>query len=213
MKVTVDIPAIALQELVTPTLSEQRITLNNISWQQYETLVTTLSPSPNLRLSYDRGLLEMMVTSTQHEMIKCLIRRLLGIYVFVENIDLYSYGSATFSSEAAARGLEADESYCIGQRREVPDLAIEVVITSGGINKLDIYQGLEISEVWFWQNDSFTLYQLIDSATGYREIESSQLLPNLDLNLLCQFIDPDREPQMVRAYHQALQNQTRTGEI
>ena len=213
MKVTVDIPAIALQELVAPTLSEQRITLHNISWQQYETLLTTLSPSPSLRLSYNQGLLEIMGTSAQHEIIKTLIGRLLETYALVEDLDFYSYGSTTFRSEAAARGLEADESYCIGQRREVPDLAIEVVITSGGINKLDIYQGLEIPEVWFWQNDSFTLYQLIDSATGYREIESSQLLPNLELNLLCQFIDPDREPQMVRAYHQALQNQRRTGEI
>ncbi|MDJ1183121.1 Uma2 family endonuclease [Roseofilum casamattae] len=204
MKVTVDIPAIALQELVAPTLSEQRITLHNISWQQYETLLTTLSPSPSLRLSYNQGLLEIMGTSTQHEIIKSLIRRLLETYASVEDLDFYSYGSATFRSEVAARGLEADESYCIGERRDVPDLAIEVVITSGGIDKLDIYQGLEIPEVWFWQNDGFTLYQLIDSATGYREIERSQLLPNLDISLLSQFMDPDREPQMVRAYHQAL---------
>lgn len=206
MKVTVDIPASALSQLVAPTLTEPRITLNNISWQQYETLLTTLSSSRNLRLSYNKGLLEIMATSSQHEIIKSIIRRLLETYAWVENLDFYSYGSATFRNEAAARGLEADESYCIGQRREVPDLAIEVVITSGGIDKLDIYQGLGIQEVWFWQDNRFTLYQLVDGTTGYQEIERSQLLPNLDLDLLCQFIDPEQEPQMVRAYHQALQS-------
>ncbi|MDJ1181064.1 hypothetical protein PJF56_19570 [Roseofilum sp. BLCC_M91] len=58
----------------------------------------------------------------------------------------------------------------------------------------------------FWQDDRFILYQLVNSTTGYQEIEHSQLLPNLDLDLLCQFIDPEQEPQMVRAYHQALQS-------
>lgn len=206
MKVTVDIPAIALSQLVAPTLTEPRITLGNISWQQYETLVATLSPSPSLRLSYNQGLLEIMTNSSQHEMIRSLIGRLLETYALVENIDFYSYGSTTFRNQAAARGLEADESYCIGERREIPDLAIEVVITSGGIDKLEIYQGLGIREVWFWQDDRFTLYQLVNSTTGYQELERSQLLPNLDLALLCQFIDPEQEPQMVRAYHQALQS-------
>lgn len=209
MKVTVDIPAIALSQFVTPTLSEPRITLGNISWQQYETLVTTLSPRPSLRLSYNQGLLEIMTTSSQHEMIRSLIGRLLETYAWVENLDSYSYGSTTFRNETAVRGLEADESYCIGQRREIPDLAIEVVITSGGIDKLEIYKGLGIGEVWFWQDDCFTLYQWVNAIAGYQEIERSQLLPNLDLDLLCQFIDPEQEPQMVRAYHQALQNQKR----
>ncbi|MDJ1181065.1 Uma2 family endonuclease [Roseofilum sp. BLCC_M91] len=108
MKVTVDIPASALSQLVAPTLTEPRITLNNISWQQYETLLTTLSSSRNLRLSYNKGLLEIMATSSQHERIKSLIRRLLETYAWVENLDFYSYGSTTFRNQAAARGLEAD---------------------------------------------------------------------------------------------------------
>ncbi|MEM9538777.1 MAG: Uma2 family endonuclease [Cyanobacteria bacterium P01_E01_bin.42] len=206
MKITLDIPAIELEKLVSPSLAEPRISLCNISWKQYETLVTTLSPYPILRLSYNAGDLEIMTNSPLHETVKSLIRRLLEIYALERNLDFYSYGSTTFRNEAAARGLEADESYCLGERREVPDLAIEVVVTSGGINKLDIYQGLEVQEVWFWQENHITLYQFIDSTTGYREIQRSQLLPHLDLNLLCQFIDPAREPQMIRAYRQALQN-------
>ncbi|MGK7925970.1 MAG: Uma2 family endonuclease [Spirulina sp.] len=208
MKITLDIPAIELEKLVAPTLAEPRISLGNISWQQYETLVTALSPCPILRLSYNAGHLEIMTNSPQHETIKSLIGRLIETYALERDIDLYSYGSTTFRNEAAARGLEADESYCLGERRELPDLAIEVVITSGGIDKLEIYRGLGIREVWFWQDHGFTLYQLIDMTIGYREIQRSQLLPDLDLDRLCQFIDPAREPQMIRAYRQALQNNT-----
>lgn len=82
-----------------------------------------------------------------------------------------------------------------------------MVITSGGIDKLEIYKGLGIGEVWFWQDDCFTLYQWVDAIAGYQEIERSQMLPNLDFDLLCQFIDPEQELQMVCTYHQALQNQ------
>lgn len=208
MKITLDIPAIELEKLVAPSLVEPRVSLGNISWQQYETLVTTLSPNPILRLSYNAGHLEIMTNSPQHEMTRSLIGRLLEIYALECDIDLYSYGSTTFRNPAAARGLEADESYCLRERQDVPDLAIEVVMTSGGINKLDIYQGLGVREVWFWQENRFTLYQFVDSTRGYREIQRSQLLPSLDLDLLCQFIDCDREPQMIRAYCQALRNNT-----
>ncbi|WP_324238767.1 hypothetical protein [Okeania sp.] len=38
-------------------------------------------------------------------------------------------------------------------KKKVPDLAIEVVITSGGIKTLGIYQSLGVSEVCFWQNE------------------------------------------------------------
>lgn len=82
-------------------------------------------------------------------------------------------------------------------------MAIEVVIASGGIDKLEIYRGLNVPEVWFWQGDRFTIYQLVD--TRYVQVNRTQLLPDLDLNLLVQYIRPEAEPQMVRAYRQTLQ--------
>jgi hypothetical protein len=39
-------------------------------------------------------------------------------------------------------GGEPDESYCIGIDKAFPDLAIEVVVTSGGINRLDLFHRL-----------------------------------------------------------------------
>jgi Uma2 family endonuclease len=204
MRVTLDIAQADLEKLVNATLNEPRIVLNKITWEKYEQLIAIFNNQPRLRLSYLEETLEIMTNSPEHEMIKSLIARLIETFALEMNIDLYSYGSATFQQEASIRGLEPDESYCIGQRREIPDLAIEVVINSGGINKLEIYKGLNISEVWFWENGNFTVYYLVDATVGYKPVNRSQLLPNLDLNCLAKYVNPAEEPQMVRAYRQAI---------
>lgn len=50
--------------------------------------------------------------------------------------------------------------YELGADRERPDLAIEVVVTSGAIDKLEAYKRLQIPEVWFWENSRLSLYAL-----------------------------------------------------
>nr|WP_238718093.1 Uma2 family endonuclease [Petrachloros mirabilis] len=125
-------------------LIEERIFLPHVSWQQYETLIAMFGDRPRLRLTYLEGNLEIMTISPEHEMLKKMIARLLETYALERDIDLFSCGSATFRQEAAARGLEPDESYCIGTRKELPDLAIEIVISSGSIDKLKVYQGLGV---------------------------------------------------------------------
>jgi Uma2 family endonuclease len=75
-------------------------------------------------------------------------------------------------------------------RRNFLILAIEVTLTSGGVDKLAVYKRLGIQEVWFWQNQRFEVHYL--QTEEYEKISSSQLLPNLDLNLLAQYVDhPD----------------------
>uniref|UniRef100_UPI0019507C45 Uma2 family endonuclease n=1 Tax=Spirulina sp. CCY15215 TaxID=2767591 RepID=UPI0019507C45 len=77
-----------------------------------------------------------------------------------------------------------DESYCFGESKPRPDLAIEVIFTSGNPNKLERYQLLQIPEVWFWEDGVFSLYRLGDR--GYKRISSSEIpeLTTLDLELL-----------------------------
>jgi Uma2 family endonuclease len=70
----------------------------------------------------------------------------------------------------------------IGEKKENPDLAIEVNITSGSIDKLEKYKRFNITEVWFWENDKLFLYHLKNG--NYEQINQSQLLPDLDIDLL-----------------------------
>ncbi len=204
MKVTLDIASSDLEKLLNPIIKEDRINLSHITWDKYESLLHIFKDQPLLRLSYLEGNLEIMTNSPEHEMIKTLIGRLIEIYALETGIDLYGCGAATYKKEAKVRGLEPDESYCIGSRKNIPDLAIEVIITSGGIDKLKIYQGLNIPEVLFWQEEKFTLYGLINELEGYQEIQQSQFLPELDLKQLAQYINPAEEPKMVRTYRQKI---------
>lgn len=92
-------------------------------------------------------------------------------------------GSVTQEQEGEA-SAQADESYCFGTAKAIPDLSLEVIFTSGSVAKLRRYQALGVPEVWFWQDGLFTLHRLGDS--GYTQIERSWIpeLAELDLELL-----------------------------
>ncbi len=82
------------------------------------------------------------------------------------------------------------------------DLAIEVVWTSGGIEKLDVYRGLGIGEVWLWREGIIEVHVLLDDR--YERRERSALLPDLDLVELARHIDPQNQTESVRRYRQTL---------
>lgn len=183
-------------------LGEQRVVLPSVTWQQYESLLATLGDYPGLRLIYLEGTLEIFMPSPEHEMIKKVIARLLERYAEEVDIPLHGYGSTTFRREAKARGLEPDECYCIGSLKELPDFAVEVNLTSGGVDKLAVYQGLGIPEVLIWQDNQLSLYNLRGVIS--QEVVRSQYFPKLDLSLLAQYIRPQEQPQAIKEFLQAI---------
>lgn len=184
---------------------EPKIILYNITWEQYETVADTFMDCfPALRMTYLEGILQIMTISLEHERLKTIIARLLEAYAEEKDIDLNGYGSATFRKPAKARGLEPDECYCIGDIKDMPDIAIEIVITSGGIDKLEAYQGLEVPEVWFWQNNQFFIYSLQNNT--YQSVTRSHWLPELDLEQLSNYISWTNQTQAVKAYRATIKH-------
>jgi Uma2 family endonuclease len=190
-------------KLLDQSSTDSRLILYGVSWQEYEILGATLGNRPNLRMNYLEGTLEIMAPSREHETLKTIIARLLEAYAEEKDIALNGYGSTTFKKQAKQRGLEPDECYCIGEMREVPDIALEVVISSGGIDKLPIYEGLGVPEVWFWQDSKFYVYRL--SPQGYIAIDYSEFLPGLDFIRLSEYIDVNNQTRAVKAYRKAIQ--------
>ncbi|HEY9630539.1 MAG TPA: Uma2 family endonuclease [Coleofasciculaceae cyanobacterium] len=185
--------------------AEQRLVLEGVSWQQYETMLAALGDDfPNLRLNYLEGTLEIMTTSPEHEELKKVIGMLLEAYFQETRTRFHALGSATFRKAMKLRGLEPDECYCLEQKKEFPDLAIEVVITSGIVNKLEIYQGLGVTEVWQWQNGEFVIHYL--RATGYEPMTRSELLPDLDIQLLANYVNPTDQFDAVMAFRDRLRS-------
>ncbi|MEA5619499.1 Uma2 family endonuclease [Cronbergia sp. UHCC 0137] len=183
--------------------TDNRILLYGVTWEQYETLVNLfIDQFPGLRMIYLEGTLEIMGTSSEHERLKTIIARLIEIFALEKQINLNGYGNTTFRKQAKERGLEADECYYLGEFSEFPDIALEIALTSGGVDKLKVYEGLGVSEVWFWKNNQFLIYHFTDGK--YQQIERSQLLPDLDFYLLSQFIDYSNQTQAVIGYQKAL---------
>jgi len=138
------------------------------------------------------------VTSAEHERLKTIIARLVEAYAEEKDIDLNGYGGATFRKKVNERGLEPDECYCFGTLKEVPDIAIEIVITSGDIDKLEVYRGLKVPEVWFLKNNQFLVYHLQDDT--YQLATGSRFLPDLDIARLASYVNWTSQTQAVKAY-------------
>lgn len=156
-----------------------------------------------VRMAYLEGDLELMTPSRSHESINTMIGRLLEAYAEERGIDLNGHGSWTIKSAPTERGVEPDKCYIIGtERKEAPDLAIEVVWTHGGLDKLEIDRGLGVGEVWIWKDGALAVFVLVGVA--YQRAERSRLLPGLDLALLTSFLDHDSQTEAVRAFRAAL---------
>jgi Uma2 family endonuclease len=196
-----------LEQLQVQPIAEQRVVLDGISWQQYEILLATLGNDfPNLRLSYLEGTLEIMTTSPEHEELKKTIAMLIEAYFQEARIRYHAIGSATFRKVAKQRGLEPDECYCLEQKKEFPDIAIEVVLSSGTVDKLEIYRGLGVTEVWFWENQQFSIYHL--RSGKYDRVVNSELLPNLDFVLLSSYVRPIDQFDAVMEFRDVLRQQS-----
>jgi Uma2 family endonuclease len=184
---------------------EERFISSGVSWEQYEALLEKLGDSPWYRVTYLEGVLEIMAPSRKHEAKKDNIARLLGVYFEETRTRFYGLGSTTFREGMKVRGVEPDTCFCIGSEKEFPDLAVEVVETSGGINKLEVYKGLGVPEVWFWKKGQFEVYCLRDE--DYEEVSTSELLPNFDLNLLATYVQNPEPLDAVIEFRQKIREQ------
>ena len=186
--------------------SDQRVVLSGRSWEQFKLIQQGFEDSPGIRLFYFDGTIEILMPGREHEVFKAIIAILLIIYFEENGIEFEPTGSMTQEHEGVA-SAEADESYCIGVSKPVPDLAIEVIFTSGGPSKLQRYQALGVPEVWFWQDGVFTLYCL--SGNGYERRDRSQIpeLVGLDVELLtrCVLMGETSRLEAMREFRKGIQ--------
>lgn len=162
---------------------DRRLVYSSISWQQFQLIQAGFAQSPGIRLAYYDSTIEILMPGREHEVFSRLISFLMGLFCLENAIEFEPTGSMTQEREGVV-SVQADESYCFGTSKPIPDLAIEVVVTSGGPKKLQRYQALGVSEVWFWQDGRFSLYRLRDGQ--YEKSDRSEIpeLTTLDIDLL-----------------------------
>ena len=174
------------------------ILISDLTWREFKA-VEQLIERPGLRLSFLDGVLEIRkMPGKKHETIKERIGALLEIYLEFLELDFTPTGSVTLENEFEKVKKEGDKSYELGANSKRADLVIEVVVSSGGINKLEAYKRLQIPEVWFWMNDKLLFYSLGNE--GYEAVSKSQLLPSLDVGLLMRCVNIENHAQSLREF-------------
>jgi Uma2 family endonuclease len=195
-----------------PVAGEQRILLHGVSWQTYETLLREVGRST--RLTYDRGMLEIMTPSHGHENYSRLLGRFIETMTEELNIPIHSGGSTTFRREAPQRELEPDECYWVQRESTMrgkkefdpetdppPDLALEVDITSSSLDRMSIYATLGVREVWRFDGSALRVCRLRGKV--YVPTEESLAFPFLSLDEVLRFLgESDRldETSLVRSF-------------
>jgi Uma2 family endonuclease len=180
----------------------QRLVLTNVDWKTYTRLLRTFDERPSLRLTYDRGTLEIMTLTYGHESWGYILGRMIAILTEELGLPIAGGGSTTFRRRKRRRGLEPDECYWIAHEAQVrgklridlrtdppPDLAIEVDVTRSSLDRLGIYAALGVPEVWRFDGQALTFHVLnaqgrLDVRThsaGFPRVSSADVLRFLTL--------------------------------
>jgi Uma2 family endonuclease len=178
--------------------SVQHLVLEGVSWELYDHLLKVVGNRP-LRLTYDRGELEIMSPLPEHEEAKELIADLIKTILEITKTPRRSMGSATFRQQLKRRGLEPDSCFYIqnlpriaGKKRislpkdPPPDLAVEIDVTHRSIDRLPIYADLGVPEIWSY--DGKALHCLVLEQGAYRTSEFGRAFPKLRVGDLKAYI-------------------------
>jgi len=185
------------------------VVLRGVTWDQYVALNDAQGEGAYPRMAYLDGELEVMVTSSRHELVKKILARMVEVYSEEADVALIGLGNTTWRDKAKRVGVEPDECYAVGKIRKVPDLAIEVVYTSGGVKKLERYRRLGVLEVWFWIDEEIEVYRL--GRRGYRKRSRSVVLRGIELDSIARRIvtaDVEKQTDAVRAYRKSVRRAT-----
>jgi Uma2 family endonuclease len=186
----------------TPTTAQEPVLVDELTWREFKA-VEQLIDRPGIRLSFLDGVLEIQTMPGRiHETAKGRIGALLELYMMTAGIDFTPTESLTLESESGRVKREADKSYELSASSNQPDLAIEIVVTSGGIDRLLAYQRLQIPEVWFWEKGKLSLYALRPDC--YESIRQSKQLPALDIAFLEQCMNIQNHVEALKAFQTGL---------
>ncbi len=198
--------------------SSQHVVLKDVSWQTYQALLHDLGQHRSSRLTYDQGVLEIVMPSELHEIINRLLALIVTALTDELGMKIKGYGSTTLDREDLSRGVEPDSCFYIqnvdrvlGRRLNIavdppPDLAIEVDISSSSQRRFGIYRQLQVPEVWrYTEQRGVVIYQFQDDE--YVECEFSPTFPMISGAVLMPFLEraeTEDDNTVIRALRQWL---------
>ncbi len=199
---------------VTQAGGESRFLIDNIDWAGYKLLLQAFGDG-GPRMSYLDGMVELMSPGPIHEQYGHILGTMVTILTTELNIPAKAQGSTTFKRRNKKRGLEPDRCFYLaslellrGQDLKTlktlppPDLVIEIEVTSPLLDKLEIYAGLGVPEIWRHNADGLTILCLGPDG-HYLPSSQSRAFPFLPIDGFRRQLaayDPDAETTWTRAY-------------
>jgi Uma2 family endonuclease len=155
----------------------------------------------HVRITYDRGDLELMSPSTEHEEYAELFGQLIFLVTLELGIPFLALGTTTWRKQAKDRGLEADKCFYLaslprirGKKHKLdlgldppPDLAIEIEISRSALDRMGIYAALRVPEVWRFDGERLRAEALQEDGT-YATVTTSPSFPFLPLEEVARWI-------------------------
>lgn len=176
------------------------LVLENVSWQAFEKLLLDLGETRAARVTYDRGMLEIMAPLPRHEYYKEAVGILVQDLADELDLDYETLGSTTWKRQDVLGGVEADNCFYFQNEPLIrgkldidlahdppPDLVLEIDITSKSLDRMAIYARLGIPEVWRYDNGILKIYQLQEQQ--YLETDTSLAFPMFPVQQIIPFID------------------------
>ena len=143
----------------------QRLVLQGLTWHDYIQIGNILCDRPAMRLTFNRGTLEIMVTSREHDFFKKRLGRLIEILAEVFRCSIEPAGDMTFQREDLEKGLEGDNCWWIEHAEQVrgkltwdsavdppPDLLLEIEVSH--MARMAIYASLRVPQMWYFVGKS-----------------------------------------------------------
>ncbi len=188
-----------LERAITDALENRyRAVFYNVDYQTYADLIEKYPERRNPRLTYDRGVLEVMPLP-QHDISERLIDAIIDTIAEEFEIDFVNYGSSTQNRAEMKRGFEPDSSFYIGENAELmryrdrflesdppPDLVFEIDVTHSSINKFALMAAFGVKEIWMYEKKRMKILRLENAE--YAESRESQFFNNLTSAVLDKFV-------------------------
>jgi Uma2 family endonuclease len=196
------VQALSYSEMIGQLPPESLLVLRGVSWKDYEALLDAVGEAKGLRVTYDRGRLEVMVLSAEHEHYAELIKLLVSALSLRLRIQVLHFGSITMK-RSPSQGAEPDACFyaqnapSIGAKKQIdfnvdppPDIVVVVDLHHGSFAKFPVYASLGVPEIWRYDGITLAIYHLL--AGDYISREASLAFPVLSAERLTDWINRSR---------------------
>lgn len=200
------------------------VVFREASWDLYREILRNYDEQPS-RINYNRGTLEIMTLSIEHERFKMVVGSMLSLIVLTFRLRMTNGGSSTLRRLSKKKGLEADQCYWIANEAIMrtkkridlrtdppPDLVIEIDVMHSVVNREKIYAALGVPEMWVLSRDA-SLAGFALAGRAWQPIERSVSFPFLrvaDLNPFVARIGVDDDTSVLADFAAWLQHLKKT---